>query len=523
MLPRGSSQSLRSKLLSRASLSDHSARRFMSQQTKMHHPKTYDYIVIGGGSGGSASARRAAGQYGAKTLLVDGGPAGGTCVNAGCVPKKMTWNWSGFRHIIDVAKGYGYSWNESPSANYTAFKSRRDASIARLNDSLEQNWIRDGIHRIWGRAHFVDNDTLSIEHPNSGKHTLYKAPHILVAAGGRPIVPDIPGAEHGITSDGFFRLTEIPPKIAVVGAGYIAVELAGSLAQVGVESHMFIRGKHLLRRFDPLIQEEITRIYEAYGSKIHRDHTGFQKIELLQPDKDGKKVLQLVGNDGQKMEVNELLWAVGRTPNMQDLQLDIPGVIQSLSGHIQVDEYQNTSANGVYAIGDVTGKYELTPGRISQFRFFRPQADRGYITVVAIAAGRALADRLFGPPERKNARLEYSNIPTVVFSDPEIGTVGLTEPEARLAYGDAAIKTYQTSFTDMFYSFSPTEALPTRMKMICAGTEERVVGLHLLGKGVSEMLQGFSVAVKMGATKADFDRTVAIHPTAAEELVSIAE
>ncbi|CAG7923621.1 unnamed protein product [Penicillium olsonii] len=492
---------LRTRVLSNISISNSSAWRYLSEEVLTNPPDVYDFIVIGGGSGGSASARRAAGWYGARTLLVDSGSAGGTCVNAGCVPKKMTWSWSGFQEIFKIARGYMYDFNDQPSAKYAAFKSKRDASIARLNDGLERNWKRDGIHRVRGKAQFLDHDTIAVEEPDSHERKLYKALHILLATGGRPIIPDIPGAEHGISSDGFFRLTEIPPKVAVIGAGYIAVELGGSLANMGVDVHMFIRGENLLRKFDPMIQEGITKIYESHGSKIYRKHTGFKEVKLLQSGKGKDKLLQLVGHDGQTIEVNEVLWAVGRSPHTADLRLDIPGVGQTQGGHLKVDEYQNTTSKGVYAVGDVIGKWELTP--------------------VAIAAGRALADRLFGPTEKRDSRLEYSNIPSVVFAEPEVGTVGLTEPKARQIWGDAAVKVYETSFTDMFYSFSPDEALPTRMKLVCVGSEERIVGLHMLGKGVSEMLQGFSVAVKMGATKADFDNTVAIHPTAAEEMVRV--
>ncbi|CAG7921847.1 unnamed protein product [Penicillium olsonii] len=508
---------LRSKIFAKISLSNSQPRRYLSEKAAMNTPDLYDYIVIGGGSGGSASARRAAGWYGAKTLLVDSGPAGGTCVNAGCVPKKMTWSFSGFQETFKIAQGYEYSFNEPPSANYAAFKSKRDASIARLNNGLERNWKRDGIHRVHGKAHFIKQDTIAVNELGSNERKTYKAPHILLATGGRPIIPDIPGAEYGISSDGFFRLTEIPPKVAVIGAGYIAVELAGSLANMGVDTHMFIRGENLLRKFDPMISENLTRAYESRGVNIYRNHTGFKEIKLLQSGEGKNKVLQLSGHDGQKIEVNEVLWAVGRTPNTADLRLDIPGVRQSQGGHLEVDDYQNTSSEGIYAIGDVIGKYELTPGKT--MTFYRENYYSPYFFKVAIAAGRFLADRLFGPEERRTSKLEYNNIPTVVFSDPEIGTVGLTEPEARRIWGDAAVRIYETSFTDMYYSFSPEEAVPTRMKLVCIGSEERVVGLHMLGKGVSEMLQGFSVAVKMGATKSDFDNTVAIHPTASEELV----
>lgn len=465
--------------------------------------KTYDYIVIGGGSGGSGSARRAAGWYGAKTVIIESSRAGGTCVNVGCVPKKMTWNFASINENLHAGRHYGYDIPESVKIDYSSFKRARDATITRLNGAYERNWGNEGIDLVRGRARFVEPKVVEVTH-DDGSKTRFTAKHILIATGGRPIVPDVPGAEHGITSDGFFEMEELPKKWAVVGAGYIAVELAGVLAAVGVETHMFIRGNTFLRKFDPMIQETMTERYEAVGIKIHKNHKGFKEVQLLRDGKGAEKLLKVIDNEGQEYEFNELLWAIGRTPQVEDLGLDIPGVKQNHSGHIVVDEYQNTNVEGIYALGDVTGQAELTP--------------------VAIAAGRQLSSRLFGPPELKNAKLSYSNIPTVVFAHPEVGTIGLTEPQARAKYGDDKIKVYQTRFTAMFYDVFPPEEKkknPTRMKIVCAGPEEKVVGLHILGLGVGEMLQGFGVAVKMGATKKDFDSCVAIHPTSAEELVTM--
>ncbi|RAO66239.1 uncharacterized protein BHQ10_002251 [Talaromyces amestolkiae] len=467
--------------------------------------KTYDYIVIGGGSGGSGSARRASGWYGAKTLIVESGRSGGTCVNVGCVPKKMTWNFASINENLHAARHYGYDVQDNIKFDYAHFKSIRDSRIQRLNGAYENNWGKEGIDLVHGRARFVEPKVIEVtSNDGSETKTRYTAKHILIAVGGHPVIPGIEGAEHGISSDGFFEIEELPKKWAVVGAGYIAVELAGVLAAVGVETHMFIRGDTFLRKFDPMIQETMTARYEAAGIKIHKQHKGFQQIQLLKEGKGAEKVLKLIGVEGDEIEVNELLWAVGRAPEVEDLQLHIPGVKQAHSGHIIVDEFQNTSAEGIYALGDVTGQAELTP--------------------VAIAAGRKLGSRLFGPPEFKTAKLSYENIPTVVFSHPEVGTIGLTEPQARQRFGDDKIKVYKTRFTNMFYDFFPDEEKkqnPTQMKIICAGPEEKVVGLHILGLGVGEMLQGFGVAIKMGATKEDFDSCVAIHPTASEELVTM--
>ncbi|KAE8389095.1 hypothetical protein BDV23DRAFT_173407 [Aspergillus alliaceus] len=464
--------------------------------------KQYDYIVIGGGSGGSGSGRRAAAWYGAKTLIIESGKAGGTCVNVGCVPKKMTWNFATINETIDAGRHYGYGIPEHVGKDFKHFKEARDATIARLNGVYERNWDRDGIRLVHGRARFVGSRTIQVQLVN-GEIAHYTAPHILIATGGRPIVPPIKGAHHGITSDQFFDIAELPAKFAVVGAGYIAVELAGIMAAIGVETHMFIRGEHFLRKFDPMIQTTMIDRYEAMGVRIHKHYSGFSEVQLLQDGVGQDKLLKLVGGDGYELVVNELLWAVGRTPEIEGLDLHVPGVKCKPSGHIIVDEFQNTNTKGIYAIGDVTGQAELTP--------------------VAIAAGRQLASRLFGPPEMQDARLSYENIPTVVFAHPEVGTVGLTEPQAHERYGNA-VRVYSTKFTAMFYDLMPTEEKkknPTQMKIICVGTEGKIVGLHILGLGVGEMLQGFAVAIKMGATKKDFDSCVAIHPTSAEELVTM--
>ncbi|KAK2751034.1 Glutathione reductase [Myotisia sp. PD_48] len=464
----------------------------------------YDYIVIGGGSGGSGAARRAAGWYKAKTLIIENGRSGGCCVNVGCVPKKMTWNFASINETLHAGHHYGYDIPKNIALDYGYFKRKRDAVITRLNGIYERNWNREGIDLVHGTASFVSQNELEIDLQDGSGKTRVTAPHILVATGGYPIVPNIPGAEHGITSDGFFEIEELPPKFAVVGAGYIAVELAGVMQAVGVETHMFIRGNTFLRKFDPMVQETMTKRYEDVGMNIHKGYTGMKKVELLKDGKGAEKLLRLTFDDGSQMEVNELLWAIGRAPAVTNLGLKEIGVKQTAHGTIVVDEFQNTSVSGIYALGDVTGQAELTP--------------------VAIAAGRQLGNRLFGPPELKSSKLSYENIPTVVFSHPEVGTIGLTEPEAVEKYGQQNLKIYHTKFSAMFFDlFSPEEKQknPTEMKLICAGPEEKIVGLHVLGLGVGEMLQGFGVAVKMGATKKDFDSCVAIHPTSAEELVTL--
>ncbi|KKK12959.1 hypothetical protein AOCH_004857, partial [Aspergillus ochraceoroseus] len=320
----------------------------------------YDYIVLGGGSGGSGSGRRAAGWYGAKTLIVESGRSGGTCVNVGCVPKKMTWNFASITEALDAGRHYGYDIPEKISVNYRHFKELRDATVKRLNGIYERNWGNEGIDLTHGRARFVEPKVIEVELPD-GTKTRYTAPHILIATGGRPLLPPVKGAEHGITSDGFFEIEELPPKVAVVGAGYIAVELAGVMATVGVETHMLIRGNTFLRKFDTMIQDTMTERYEAVGVKIHKQHPGIKEVQLLRDGKGKDKLLKLICNDGTEMEVNELLWAIGRAPEIEDLNLEIPGVTLNKGNHIAVDEYQNTNVEGIYALGDVTGHAELTP------------------------------------------------------------------------------------------------------------------------------------------------------------------
>lgn len=317
--------------------------------------------------------------------------------------------------------------------------------------------------------------------------------------GGHPARPDIPGAEYGIDSDGFFDLEKQPKKVAVVGAGYIAIELGGMFNALGTEVHLFIRYENFLRSFDPVIQEGIMKQYEKAGIKVHR-HSSQSKIEK---NEDGTLKVHYKDSNGEGvLEVDTLLWAIGREPDSKKLNLQSVGVETDERGFVKADEYQNTNVPNIYSLGDVVGKVELTP--------------------VAIAAGRRLVDRLFGGPVHAQTKLDYSNVPSVVFAHPEVGSIGMTEAEAVEKYGKENIKIYKSNFTAMYYALMPQELKqPTNYKLICEGKEERVVGLHILGLGSAEILQGFGVAIKMGATKKDFDRCVAIHPTSAEELVTM--
>ena len=416
-----------------------------------------------------------------------------------CVPKKVTWNAAAIAETLHEAKSYGFSIKETAPFDWTTFKHKRDAYVKRLNGIYDKNLSNDKVEWLHGRAHLISKDKAEVTLDDGSKETI-RAKKILLATGGHPNIPqNIPGAELGITSDGFFDIEKTPKKVALVGAGYIAVEMAGMFHHLGSETHLFIRHDKFLRTFDPMVQDKIMAEYERQGLIIHRNSSQ-SKVEKTS---DGLKLHYADSSTKEgTLDLDVLLWAIGRSPEVEDLGLDKAGVKQDERGHIIADEYQNTNVDGIYSLGDVCGKVELTP--------------------VAIAAGRQLANRLFGGPEHKNAHLDYTNIPSVVFAHPEVGSIGLTEPAAREKYGDDQVKVYSTSFTAMYYAMmEPEEKAPSSYKLICVGKEEKVVGLHILGSDCSEMLQGFGVAVKMGATKKDFDSCVAIHPTSAEELVTL--
>jgi glutathione reductase (NADPH) len=422
----------------------------------------------------------------------------------------MTYNMASINENLKYGEHYGYEIPKNVPFDFGEFVDKRSARIKVLNGAYESNWAKEGIELIKGTATFIDKNNMEVTLKDGSGKIRISAPHICIATGSYPTKPsDIKGAEYGITSDDFFSIKVLPKKILFVGAGYISVELAGIMNALGVETHIFIRGTTFLRKFDPMVQETMTKHYEEAGIIIHKEHPGIKEIIQLQApaseaDPSNKK-LKIISNDGSELECNELLWAIGRGAETRSMGLEnLPDLKLKDRGHIVVDEYQNTSIPGIYALGDVTGQAELTP--------------------VAIAAGRKLGNRLFGPPEFKNDKLEYDKIPTVVFAHPEVGTTGLTEPAAIKKYGKDNVKVYHTKFSAMFFDVFPPEEKkkePTEFKIVCAGKEEKVVGLHILGKGVDEMMQGFGLAVKMGATKKDFDSCVAIHPTSAEELVTM--
>lgn len=333
-----------------------------------------------------------------------------------CVPKKMTWNFASINEAIKYAKPYCYNIPDGVTFDYGAFVEKRDARIKVLNGIYETNWEKEGIELIHGTAKFINKNELEIDLKDGSGKTRVTAPHICIATGSFPTKPsDIKGAEYGITSDDFFKIKKLPKKMVFVGAGYISVELAGVMNALGVETHMFIRGDTFLRKFEDMLQNALTAHYEEAGVIIHKQHSGIKEVVQLQAaasDADpSSKKLKIISNDGSELECNELLWAIGRAPQMKGLDVAQSGIELGKRGHIVVDEFQNTTVPGIYALGDVTGQAELTP--------------------VAIAAGRQLGNRLFGPPHLSSSKLDYDRIPTVIFSHPEVSSRSLL-PNIRL-------------------------------------------------------------------------------------------
>jgi len=454
-----------------------------SREYQMSDNPEFDLFVIGGGSGGLAAAQRAA-EYGARAAVAELGALGGTCVNVGCVPKKLMWNAAGIAQAIADAPGYGFSVSLE-GHDWGALRKSRDTYIERLNGIYAGNLDKRGVTLLRGRASLDAEGGVVVD----GRS--YAAKHVIIATGGRPIVPDIEGAELGITSDEFFALDARPSRVLIVGSGYVAVEIGGVFRALGSEVTIAVRRDGVLRDFDPMLRETLMDQMRRDGIEIE---TGAVPAAVCRKD-DG---LELLTVDGRRFGgFDALLWAVGRLPNITDLGLEHVGVRTDEFGFIPVDDWQATNVEGIHAIGDVTGRVALTP--------------------VAIAAGRRLADRLFGGMEDR--RLDYECIPTVIFSHPPIGTVGLSEPEAHALHGDA-LRIFEGRFTPMYHALTEHKA-PAAVKLITVGDDERIVGCHVIGHGADEMLQGFAVAIRMGATKRDFDDTVAIHPTTAEELVTL--
>lgn len=447
--------------------------------------KEFDIIAIGAGSGGSATVNRAA-MYGAKAAVIEANVVGGTCVNIGCVPKKIMWYGAQVAEALHkYAPEYGFT-TEQSQFDFKTLRASREAYIGRSRQSFLNNFNRNNVELIEGFATFVDAHTVEV----NGE--LISAKHIVISTGSHAHIPTIEGAELGGISDDVFAWEELPESVAMIGAGYIAVELAGVLHALGVQTDLFVRKQAPLRSFDQGIVEVLVDEMKKDGPTLHTFKVPKKLVKL----DNGKIEIQF--EDGTTHVADKVIWATGRVANTKGLNLEAAGIQTTSRGFIQVDAYQNTTVQGVYAIGDVSGEKELTP--------------------VAIKAGRTLAERLFNG--KTDAKMDYDLIPTVVFSHPAIGTVGMTQEEAIEKYGEENIHVYQSSFASMYSAVTSHRQL-SRFKLITLGEEERVIGLHGIGYGVDEMIQGFAVAMKMGATKEDFDATVAIHPTGAEEFVTM--
>lgn len=443
----------------------------------------FDVIVIGGGSGGLAHAQRAS-EYGASAAVIEHGPLGGTCVNVGCVPKKVMWYAANHAHQMHHAPDYGFDVSVGEH-NWAALKERRDAYIARLNGIYASNLEKRGVTHIHGHGRFVDANTVDVD----GQQ--FTAERIVIATGGVPIVPDVPGADLGMTSDGFFELKDRPERVLIAGSGYVAVELAGVFNGLGSDTTVIVRKDGVLRSFDDLLSSELMQAMQKSGIKLM---TGVIPQSVRRSD---AGIILTAENGEEYGPADALLWAVGRAPNTGSLDAGNAGVDHDQCGFVPTDKFQQTNVDNIFALGDVTGRDALTP--------------------VAIAAGRRLADRLYGGMEGRH--LDYSKIATVIFSHPTIGTVGMTERQARAEFGDD-VKVYAAGFTGMVYALGEDKGR-SAMKLVTVGDDERIVGIHVIGEGADEMMQGFAVAMRMGATKKDFDDTVAIHPTSAEELVTM--
>ncbi|NJK58320.1 MAG: glutathione-disulfide reductase [Pleurocapsa sp. SU_5_0] len=446
----------------------------------------FDLFVIGAGSGGIATARRAA-QHGAKVGIVESDRLGGTCVNRGCVPKKLMVYASHFPYQFEESAGYGWTVGET-SFNWLKMITAVNNEVDRLNGIYQRMLDNSEVKLYRGYGKFVDSHTIEIDEQK------VTAEKILIAVGGKPVKPDdIPGIEHAITSREIFNVKEQPKRIVIIGGGYIGVEFACILNGLGTEVTMVIRGDKILRGFDEDLRTEIQEGMERHGIRILNNKP---KLSIAKQDL-GLEITIPISNGESEIIVADAvsLAATGREPDLSNLGLENTGV-EVVKGAIAVDEYNKTAEDHIYAVGDCTDRINLTP--------------------VAINEGRAFADTHFGGQSRK---MSYENIPTAVFSTPEAATVGLTEAEAKEKYGDA-IKVYRSKFRPMYYTLAGKEE-KTLMKLIVDTNTDKVVGAHMVGDSAAEIIQGVAIALKMGATKANFDATVGIHPSSAEEFVTM--
>ena len=442
----------------------------------------YDLFVIGAGSGGVRAARFAA-QAGVKVAIAETKDLGGTCVNVGCIPKKLYSYAAQFAEDFRDAAGYGWTVSGT-TLDWEQLKKNRAQEISRLNGIYDNLLKNSGAELIRGWASLVDANTVEVE----GKQ--YTAKHILVVPGGWPMVPEVPGKEYVITSNEVFDMPELPKRFLIVGGGYIACEFASIFNGLGSKVIQVYRGEQILRGFDQDVRNHISAemVKSGIDVRLNTDVASIEKVDS------GFKV---TFKGGDSIEVDQVMYATGRVPRVDGLGLDKVGVELGSRGEIKVDENYRTNVPSIYALGDVTDRVQLTP--------------------VATGEAMVLVDHLFGEAKRK---IGYDYIPTAVFTHPNIGTVGYTEEQAREKFGDVVI--YRAEFRPLKHTLSGNQAR-TLMKLIVDKASDRVVGLHMVGDEAGEITQGFAVAIKAGATKADFDSTIGIHPTAAEEFVTMRE
>ncbi|MEI7783965.1 MAG: glutathione-disulfide reductase [Betaproteobacteria bacterium] len=445
----------------------------------------FDLFVVGGGSAGVRAARMA-GQRGARVALAEAGAMGGTCVNVGCIPKKLYSYAAGYADAFEEARGYGWSAGE-PTFDWERLKAQRAREISRLNGVYTQLLLKAGVQLMQGWASLVDGHTVSVDgHP-------YTARAILVATGGQPSVPQLPGAEHVVSSDAMFDLTPFPRRLLVVGGGYIACEFASIFQGMGSQVTQLYRGQQVLRGFDDEVRDFIAAQMREHGVDL-RLQTDVAAI-TRQP----RGHLQVQLADGALIEADTVLYATGREPKVQGLGLEAVGVAQRSDGAIVVNEHYQSSVPSIYAVGDVTARLQLTP--------------------VVLAEAMVVVDHLLGPaPAQAPRSLSYELIPTAVFTHPNIGTVGWTEAQARERC--ERVRIYRVDFKALRHTLSGSQER-TLMKLVVDDASDRVVGLHMVGADAGDIVQGFAVAMKAGATKAVFDSTLGIHPTAAEEFVTL--
>jgi glutathione reductase (NADPH) len=439
----------------------------------------YDLFVVGAGSGGVRAARVAS-ELGARVAIAEMDRMGGTCVNVGCIPKKLFVYGSHFAYDLNDASGYG--WSTQPSFDWTTLRENKDREIARLNGIYEGLLERAGVDVVNGTARLLDAHTVEIA------GTERSAERILIATGGRAIVPDIPGSEHAQTSNAVFSLEELPRRMMIVGAGYIALELGSMLCALGVDVTLVHRGEEILRGFDRDLRCHLHDELEAKGMRIVLE----TQVEELR--KTGSSFEARL-DSGEILQTEFPLFAIGREPNIEGLGLEEAGVELGLRGGVVVDDNFSSSVPSIHAVGDVVDHIQLTP--------------------VAVAEGMHFAHQFYGRGEH---RIDYANIPTAVFCQPELATVGLTEAEAWHHCQD--VRVYKSVFTPLKLALSERKE-HTIVKLVVDASNDRVVGCHMAGHGAAEIIQGLAVAMKAGATKAQFDATIGIHPTSAEEFVTL--